>query len=54
MAETPQNFQNHARFHPVFHFVLVPIFFINVIVAIVVLVRAPGWLTAWGMVMALA
>ncbi|MGB0123413.1 MAG: DUF6526 family protein, partial [Silvibacterium sp.] len=50
----PQSFQNHARFHPVFHFALLPAFFINVIVAVIVLVRAPGWLTAWGMVMAVA
>ena len=54
MAEKHQSFQNHARFHPVFHFALLPVFFINVIVAIIVLARAPGWLTAWGVVMAVA
>jgi hypothetical protein len=36
---TPQNYKNHARFHPPFHFFLAPIMLINVIVTIVVLVR---------------
>jgi hypothetical protein len=54
MAKASQNFQNHARLHPIFHLVLVPVFFINVVVAIIMLVRAPGWLTAWGLIMALA
>jgi hypothetical protein len=54
MADKPQSLQNHARRHPIFHFVLLPIFFINVIFTIVTLVRKPAWLTAWGVVMALA
>ena len=54
MASTPQNLKNHARLHPMFHLVLVPVFFINVVVAVIMLVRAPGWLTAWGVIMALA
>lgn len=54
MASTPQNLKNHARLHPIFHLVLAPLFFINVVVAIIMLVRAPGWLTAWGVIMALA
>jgi len=54
MAEKPQNLENHARIHPVFHLVLVPLFFINIVIAAVLVVRTPGWLTAWGVVMAVA
>ncbi|MGC2164283.1 MAG: DUF6526 family protein [Silvibacterium sp.] len=54
MAEKSQSFQNHARRQPVFHFMLIPVFLINIAVAIVLVVRAPGWLTAWGVVMSLA
>jgi hypothetical protein len=54
MAEKPQSFQNHARLHPIFHLVLIPILFINVIIAAVLLVRFPGWPTAWATVMAFA
>ena len=54
MPEKAQNLANHARLHPLYHLVLFPIFFANFIIAIVVLVRTPGWLTAWGLVMAFA
>lgn len=54
MAETIQSFQHHKRQHPIFHFVLLPVFLVNIIVAIVLLVRKPGWLTAWDLAMALA
>ena len=39
MAEIPQNFENHTRWHAPFHFFLVPIFFLNVIFALVQLIR---------------
>ena len=54
MPAEPQSLRNHARFHPIFHFVLLPIFLANLIIAIVLLVRAPGWLAVWGLVMAFA
>ncbi len=54
MAESTQNLENHARVHPIFHLVLIPVFFVNIVVAVIVLVRSPGWLTAWGVIMALA
>jgi hypothetical protein len=38
MSET-QSLQNHAKFVPAFHFVVVPIFLINIVSAIVHLVR---------------
>ena len=39
MAETPQTFENHTRWHPPFHFFLVPLFGLNVIFALVQLIR---------------
>ena len=45
---------NHGRLHPIFHLVLAPIFFINLALMIVRLVRAPGFSTAWSVVMAIA
>ena len=54
MSQQPQNFANHVRLHPLFHFILFPIFFLNLVISIVVLVRKPDWLTAWGLVMSLA
>lgn len=42
MAET-QNFQNHARYFPLFHFVITPILFINLIWQIVDLSRFRNW-----------
>jgi hypothetical protein len=39
MSQT-QNFQNHARFVPPFHFVVLPILLINIVSSIVHMVRA--------------
>jgi len=40
MADQPlQSFQSHARYDPLFHFVVIPIFVFNLIYRIVVLVR---------------
>jgi hypothetical protein len=54
MSDTPQSLANHGRLHPAYHLVLAPILFLNIIGSIVWLVRAPGWQTAWGVVMSLA
>ena len=54
MPDKPQTFANHGRMHPPFHLFLAPVFIINVIESVVWLVRAPGFLTAWNVVMALA
>jgi hypothetical protein len=54
MSDKPQSFANHGRLHPQYHLVLAPIFFLNIIGCIVWLVRAPGWQSAWGVVMSLA
>ena len=48
MAEkVPQNFSNHTRFDPPFHFFVLPVFLLSVIVAIVNFVRHPSVLAAW-------
>ena len=39
MAEIPQTFDNHTRWHPPFHFFLMPLFLLNVIFALVQLIR---------------
>ena len=39
MAEAPQNYSNHTRWHPPFHFFLVPLFLLNLIFAAVQLFR---------------
>ncbi len=37
--QAPQNFQNHTRFDPKFHFVLIPIFAVNFVTRVYQLVR---------------
>ncbi len=53
-AETPQNFSNHRRHDPLFHFFILPVFTITLIATIVCLVRRPGFHLAWLVVVALA
>lgn len=50
----PQNLANHARFDPLFHFFLAPISFINLIIAIVVLVRHFCFLHIWLVILSIA
>ncbi len=38
-----QNYQNHAKFVPLFHFVAVPILILNFVLAVSRAVRQPGW-----------
>src|ERR1051325_4455831 len=52
--EKPQTFTNHTRFDPAFHFFLLPVLAINVILVGVQLFRFPGWLGAWLFVVSLA
>jgi hypothetical protein len=54
MAErTPQNFQNHTRFDPIFHFFLLPLLGISVIAALVHLIMRPGAHSALALVFAI-
>ena len=43
MAESFQNYSNHIRRHPPYHFVLVPILLIHLIWSIIRLIKEPGW-----------
>jgi hypothetical protein len=54
MSDATQSFETHARYMPPFHFFVVPVLLINLIVQIVAAVRAPGLATIWGVVVALA
>ena len=50
----PQSLQNHTRFVPLFHFVVLPILLVNVFVQGYHVVQAPGLLAVWGLVLAIA
>jgi Family of unknown function (DUF6526) len=55
MAEKiPQNLANHSRLDPPFHFFILPVFAISLIIAIVHLARHPGLHSAWLVVFMLA
>lgn len=54
MADTTQTYANHTRWHPPFHFFLVPVMLINAIWAIVLFAREPGWTHGWWIVMSIA
>src|SRR6266852_4163389 len=43
----PQNFSNHRRLDPPFHFFILPVFAITLIATIIHLVRRPGPHSAW-------
>lgn len=55
MAEkTPQTYANHARLDPPFHLFLLPVAAITIGVAIYYVIRSPGFLSAWMVVLAFA
>ena len=54
MAESPQSYENHTRWHAPFHFFVAPVLLTNVIVAVVQLVRDPGLERGWWVVVAIA
>jgi hypothetical protein len=55
MAESvPQNFSNHSRLDPPFHFFVLPVFALTVIITIVHLVVHPQLHSAWVVIFALA
>jgi hypothetical protein len=51
---SPQNFSNHTRFDPPFHFFIMPVFAISLIASVVHLVRRPGLHSAWLVVVMIA
>ncbi|MBA3707987.1 MAG: hypothetical protein H0W83_04090 [Planctomycetes bacterium] len=54
MSDQPQSYANHRRLHPIIHLVVLPLLLINLIVAVVMTVRAPALGTVWQAVIALA
>jgi hypothetical protein len=53
-SERPQSFQNHARWVPLYHFVIAPILLANLIWSVILLARGPSWPTVLGVLVALA
>jgi hypothetical protein len=50
----PQNFANHTRWHPTFHFFVLPVMLINFFWAAVMFVKTPSWNAGWWIVVSLA
>jgi uncharacterized membrane protein YdbT with pleckstrin-like domain len=53
-AETPQNFSNHTRYDPLYHFFILPLFAIALLATIVHLLQRPGFYSALLVVVAVA
>ena len=54
MAESPQSYENHTRYHAPFHYFVAPVLLANVLVAVVQLVRDPGLDRGWWLVVSIA
>ena len=54
MADTPQNYANHVRWVPLYHFVISTILLVNLVWSIWRLVKGFSWPTVLGVLMALA
>jgi hypothetical protein len=54
VAESPQSYENHTRWHAPFHFFLTPVLLTNVVVAVVQLVRDPNLDRGWWLVVSAA
>jgi hypothetical protein len=52
MAEREQNYKNHARLYPLYHFIALPIMLLNFLNSIRHVWLTPNWSTAWAMVVA--
>jgi hypothetical protein len=52
MESQTQNFQNHKRYFPLFHYIAVPLLVLYLLYAIYALIRAPSLATAAGLVLA--
>ena len=51
--KAPQSATNHARLDPGFHFTLIPLALLAVILSIVILVRQPGWSASLGVLLSI-
>jgi len=53
MSQT-QNFENHTKLVPAFHFVVLPIFLLNLVWSIARVIRNPSWGTAVSLLVSVA
>ena len=54
MAKTPvQNYEHHTKWDPITHFILGPLFLINLLVRIAHVYRHPGIVAGWEVVLAI-
>ena len=53
-APVPQNYGNHTRWDPAFHFFVVPVVVLTVIVTIVHFVHRPNWFSGWLVIFSVA
>lgn len=54
MTKQPvQNYEHHTKWDVITHFILGPLFLINLGVRIAYVVKYPGWITAWEVVLAI-
>lgn len=53
-SDPAQSYPTHRRWHPVYHFVTLPILLVNLIVTVVVAIRHFSLLAVWNVVVALA
>lgn len=53
-SNRPQSYESHRRLHPVYHLFIAPLFAINVIVQIVIAVRAFSLLAVWNVILSIA
>jgi len=54
MASTPQNFGNHTRLDPLFHFFLLPVFLISFVTSVVMLAKERNLHALWFSICVLA
>ncbi len=54
MSKTPQSLKNHAKFDPLFHFVLAWVLIANIIIAITFIVHRRDFYSVWFLVLSIA
>lgn len=54
MDQQAQNFSNHVKYDPSYHFFLLPVMAINIIMAITHLIRFPHFSSVWLLILSLA
>jgi hypothetical protein len=52
MPTAQQNFKNHTRIRPAFHYFVLPVLLINLVITIREVIRTPSLGTGWGAVLA--